>query len=103
MGAGVDRCARPVPNKRERLEWLPYLADCGRSGPKEEVAEQGAVWLRGTSGARRRGRRRRSELCGQSGKETRRCVRVLEPPHPASGAAAGALRGRASSVSRVPA
>lgn len=38
--------------------------------------------MRGTSGARRRGRRRRSEPCGQSGKETRRCVRVLEPPHP---------------------
>lgn len=84
MGAGVHRCARPVPNKRWRLEWLLYLADCGRSGQEEEAAVQGAVWLRGTSGARRRGRRRRSEPCGQSGKETRRCVRVLEPPHPGS-------------------
>uniref|UniRef100_A0A8C0Q2M8 Ribosomal protein S6 kinase alpha-5 n=1 Tax=Canis lupus familiaris TaxID=9615 RepID=A0A8C0Q2M8_CANLF len=93
MGAGVAGCARPVPNERRRLEWLLALAACGRSGPKEEAAEQGAVWLRGTSGARRRGRRRRSEPRGQSGKAARRCVRVLEPPHRGSRGCSGSSEG----------
>lgn len=49
--------------------------------------------MRGTSGACRRGRRRRSEPCGQSGKETRLCVRVLEPPHRGSWGCSGSCEG----------
>lgn len=61
-----------------------------------------AAWLRGTSGARRRGRRRRSEPCGQSGKKTRLRVRVRKPPRPGSlGLPPGAARGQASAVPRV--
>lgn len=41
MGAGSRRCARPVPNKWWWLQWLLYLAGCGRSSLKEEAAEQG--------------------------------------------------------------
>lgn len=83
MGAAVQRCARLGPNKRWRLEGLGYLAGCGRGGWQEEAGSTGRVGCAVLAvPAGEGGRRRRSEPCGQSGKETPPCVRVLEPPRP---------------------
>jgi hypothetical protein len=63
--------------------------------------EQGAAWLRRTSSARLRGRRRRREPCGQSGKHSSLRPSCRAAASRLLGLAAGAVRGRTSAVCLV--